>query len=486
MSHPKKILFVAAEAAPFIKTGGLADVVGSLPKALAALGHKVRVVLPAYEPIEARAHSASSDLQISDLRLRVPMGSSTIDAGVFTSKLPGSDVEVSFVAERNLLGRPRPYGYWDDPYRFAFFSRAALDLEIAARDFRPDVVHCHDWHAAMALAWLATSGQYDERYRNIPSVYTIHNLMHQGQSSRNLLSYMGIDAPPLFEESPFSVNCMARGLYHATMITTVSPTYAREILTSAGGFGLDGLLRHRSGDVHGVLNGLDYEIWNPGRDRHLAQTFSEDTLERRSENRRALRQRLGLPQREDVPLVAMITRLDGQKGLDITGHVIHLLLNAYAGEAQFVVIGSGAPHHENMFRQLAGYHREKMVAVLEFASDLAPLLYGSADLFLMPSQFEPCGLGQMIAMRYGCVPVVRGVGGLYDTVRDGVTGFVFGPYTADAFWEAVQRALHVFHTDHKRWVEIQKQGMRADFSWQTSARAYEQIYEWAVARVRGY
>src|SRR5262249_39733452 len=198
---------------------------------------------------------------------------------------------------------------------------------------------------------------------------------------------------------------MARGIYHATMISTVSPTYAREILTREGGCGLDALLRHRHFDVHGILNGLDYEVWNPASDRHLAATFDAGTLDRRRANKRALQERAGLPQRDDVPLVAMITRLDVQKGLDITGHVLHLLMNNNAGEAQCVVLGSGAHHYEGMLRHLAGYHREKMTAFIGYDPELAPLIYGGSDVFLMPSLFEPCGLGQLIAMRYGSVPV---------------------------------------------------------------------------------
>jgi starch synthase len=279
---------------------------------------------------------------------------------------------------------------------------------------------------------------------------------------------------------------MARGIYHATMVTTVSPTYAREIMTREGGSGLDGLLRYRHFDLHGVLNGLDYEVWNPESDRLLAERFDAGSLEARASNKRVLQERLGLPQRDDVPLVAMVTRLDYQKGIDLIGHVVHLLMNAYAGEAQFVVLGSGPVHYEDMFRRLASYHREKMAAVLGYDGALAPLIYGGADIFLMPSLFEPCGLGQMIAMRYGCVPVVRATGGLADTVRDGVTGFTFYDYTAEDCWTALRRAIHVWYSDPDSWRALQRQGMGMDFSWATSAQAYQQIYGWAISRMRGW
>ena len=404
---------------------------------------------------------------------------------MFDARLPGSAVNVSFVAERRLFGRPELYGYTDDPFRFAFFARAALDLVVAADGWRPDVVHAHDWHAAPAVLWLATAGNADPRYRGIPTVFTIHNLLHQGYAPWALLDYLGIVAPGLNEESYGQVNLMARGIHHATKINTVSPTYAREIMTGDGGWGLDGLLRYRHYDVHGILNGIDTAIWDPSGDAHLARRFTAATVDDRIENKRALQRRAGLPQRDDVPLVAMVSRLDAQKGLDITGHVVHLLLNATAGEAQFVVLGTGAGEWESMFTRLAEYHHDRMTAFLAYDADLAPLIYGGSDMFLMPSRFEPCGLGQMIAMRYGSVPVVRATGGLADTVHDGITGFTFTDYSVGDFWEAVARAIYIYRVDHANWRAMQQNGMTTDFSWSRSATGYVQLYEWAMARIAG-
>ena len=480
-----RILLIASEVAPFAKTGGLADVTGSLPKALAALGHDVRVVMPAYPSIEAAARTGQFGIVPAPEHLRVPVGGRLVDAGVFHTTLPGSRVPIDFIAERHLFDRPALYGYDDDGYRFAFFCRAALDLHVAARGWRPDVVHAHDWHAAPAIAWLATVGRLDDRYRAMPTVLTIHNLMHQGRTSRQVLDYLGITGDPMFEEGRNEANLMARGILHATMVNTVSPTYAREIMTPEFGERLDGLLRYRHFDVHGILNGLDYEVWDPSTDGHLPATFDASTIDRKTVNKRALQERLGLPV-SDAPLVSMVTRLDAQKGLDITGHVIHLLLNSAAGDAQFVVLGSGAAEFESMFRQLAGYHRQKMAAVLRYDSELAPLIYAGSDLFLMPSRFEPCGLGQMIAMRYGALPVVRATGGLADTVHDGQTGFTFEPYTADAFWDALRRGLENCHAGGEAWRTLVATAMRADFSWAQSARGYERLFEWAAARVRGW
>jgi starch synthase len=408
VATPLKILFVAAEAAPFAKTGGLADVVGALPKALAAMGHEVRVVMPAYRSIENAVRGDDPRFRTSPLVLQVPMGFGPIQAGVFESTLPGSDVPVYFIAERTLLDRPSLYGYADDPYRFAFFSRAALDLAIAAQQWRPDIVHLHDWHTAPAILWLATAGLGDDRYRGLPTLFTIHNLAYQGKAPWHVLDYMGVRTHRLVEEGYGEVNFMARGIFHATMINTVSPTYAREILTPEGGNDLDGLLRHRQYDVHGVLNGVDYDVWNSRTDPNLAAPFDVDSLDGRVENKRALQVRSNLPVRDDVPLVAMVTRFDRQKGLDICGHAVHLLMNGFAGDAQFVVLGTGQRHYEDMFATLASYHREKMHAFLHYEPNLAPLIYGGSDVFLMPSLFEPCGLGQLIAMRYGSVPVGAG------------------------------------------------------------------------------
>jgi starch synthase len=482
MRRPLRILMISAEVAPFAKTGGLGDVLGALPKALAALGHDVRVVMPAYQSLERAAASGTHGIVPVRGGITVPLGAGPLPAGVLRGSLPGSDVPVYFIAERSLFDRGAIYGYDDDPYRFAFLSRAALALT-EHLGWRPDLVHAHDWHGAPAVMWLATAGRDDPALGGIPSVLTIHNLAHQGRCSRDLLGYLGIDAPPLLEEGGWNeLNFMARGIYHATLLNTVSPSYSREILTPEGGGGLDGLLRFRHFDVHGILNGLDLEVWNPATDPKLAQPFDAHHTGLRVANKTALQQRLGLTVDERVPLVAMVTRLDAQKGMDITGHVVHLLMSGLAGEAQFVVLGSGAAVYEDVFRRLAAYHSRKMAAVLTFAPDLAPLVYGGSDIFLMPSRFEPCGLGQMIAMRYGSVPVVRATGGLADTVRDGYTGFTFSTYAAEDFWTAVQRALLVHNTDAEGWARLRRNGMEAQFSWADSAMGYQQIYDWALAR----
>ncbi|HSH03771.1 MAG TPA: glycogen synthase [Anaerolineae bacterium] len=478
MDKPLKILFLSAEVDPFAKTGGLGDVAASLPIALKALGHDVRVVMPAYRKIE---QGTFPDVSVSDVSLKVPMGIGLLPAGVFESTIPNTDVPVYFIAERNLFDRDNIYGYRDDPYRFAFFSRAALDLTVALQ-WKPDILHAHDWHAAPAIMWLSTTGQYSDWYRSFPSIFTIHNLAHQGHSPWDILNYMGMQANSLREEAYGQINFMARGIYHATMINTVSPSYAREIMTREGGAYLEELLRHRHFDVHGILNGLDYDLWNPATDTRIEQTFSLDDLDGKKANKRALQAMAGLPQRDDVPLFAMVSRLDYQKGLDIMGQTMHLLLNGHAGDAQFVVLGTGADEYENMFRQLASYHNNKMTAFLEYNADMAALIYAGSDMFLMPSRFEPCGLSQMISMRYGTIPVVRATGGLADTVQDAVNGVTFTQHTVNDFWQAIQRACYVYNIDKPMWANLQRNAMQADYSWDRSARRYEQMYGWALSR----
>lgn len=476
-----KILYISAEVAPFAKKGGLGDVGGSLPKALRKLGHDVRVVMPAYWSIEQAIRSDHHDFHPIPGQLLVSTGDGTLPAGVVEGKLPGSAVPVYFIAEWNLFDREEIYGYADDPYRFVFFSRAALELA-RVLDWRPDVVHTNDWHTAPAVTWLATAGQAEDYYRGIPSLFTIHNLSHQGNSNWAILDYLGVITHSLVEEAFGEVNFMARGIYHATLVNTVSPTYALEIMTKDGGAGLDGLLRYRGDDVHGILNGLDYDIWNPSEDLRIAARYDINNMDGRIQNRRELQARANLPQRDDVPLLSMVSRLAWQKGLDITGHVAFNLLDGIAGEVQIVILGTGADQYEQMFSHLAYQFPDKMAAFLGYDPGLAALIYAGSDMFMMPSLFEPCGLGQMIAMRYGSVPIVRSTGGLVDTIENGVTGFSFLDYDSATFLDAAERAIFTYNADKETWLRIQGEGMRSDNSWERSAVGYVKLYEEAMSR----
>ena len=466
-----KLLFLSAEVVPFAKRGGLGDVAGALPLALRALGHDVRVMMPAYGDMIGQA-----DIEKMPFSLAVPVRHLALNAHVFRTTLPNSDVPVYLIGEPNLFGRRKDiYGYDDDVYRFSFFSRAAMELA-RGLDWQPDILHAHDWHTAPAILWAATSGKQLEFFQNLRTVFTIHNLAHQGHTSWDVANYLRVQTHKLEEESPGSINFMARGIYHADAVTTVSPTYAKEITTPEKGNGLDGLLRYRQNNLYGILNGIDYKVWDSATDSHFADHYDASHIEKRIATRHALQTKLGLPIEDKHPIVAMITRFDHQKGMEIAGHAIHRLMSYEAGEAQFVVLGMGAPEYENMFRQLARYHGDKMRAVLEFSPDLAPLIYGACDIFLMPSLFEPCGLGQMIAMRYGGLPVVRATGGLKDTVEDNVTGFVFEEYSAEAFWGALSRAVKTFY-QKDQWQKMQQAAMSKRFSWEDSAEKYDAIYQ---------
>lgn len=469
-----KILFISAEIYPYAKRGGLGDVVGSLPKALAQLGHDVRVVFPAYQFIEDDFDNEFGFTSLP-ITLNVPIRDGVVRSGILKTTLADSNVVVYALAEQNMLGRPKIYGYEDDPYRFAFFSRAALDMT-KALSWRPDIIHAHDWHTAPAVFWLATAGKSDPWFAGIESVYTIHNLTHQGKSDWDIIQFLDIQAERIEEENFGEINLMARGIYHAGRITTVSPNYAKEIMTWEGGAGMHKLLDYRRDHVKGILNGLDTAVWNPLVDTRLPQNYGCDSLFRKQVVRHILQDRSGLPRRENVPLIGMVSRLAWQKGIDLMGRVLHRLLRGEAGEVQFIVLGTGEEQYENMFRLFTQHYPGKMAAYLDYNEGFAPMIYGGCDMLLMPSLFEPCGLGQLIGMQYGTVPVVRSVGGLRDTVTDNVTGFTFDDYDGDSLWDAICRAINVHHDDPTHWHMMQQNGMGQDFTWDKSAQAYEALY----------
>ncbi len=472
-----KILFISAEVFPFAKRGGLADVVGSLPKDLAKLGHDVRVVMPAYSQIEQSYANGTLEITPLPITFNVQVDGIHTETGGFSGVLPGTEIPIYFVANQQLLGRPEIYGYPDDVYRFSFFSKASLQLMVESLDWTPDVVHAHDWHTAPAVTWLATAGKTDPRYADIKTLFTIHNLAHHGKANWHIFNYLQLHTHSLEEETYDEVNFMARGIYHAHKVNTVSPTYANEIMTQTGGTGLDGLLRYRSTDVSGILNGLDTEVWDPNTDKNLKARYTAKKLAPRKKNKAHLQAKMGLEVNPDIPLLAMISRLDYQKGLDLMGEVVYRLLEGECGPIQIALLGSGQPEYEMMFRQFAQRYPDKIATEFKYRADLAPLIYGGSDMFLMPSLFEPCGLGQLIAMRYGSIPVVRATGGLADTVIDNETGFVFDEYSTNSFWLAVQKATDVYNNDKKKWKTVQTNGMKQDFSWGQSASHYERLYQ---------
>ena len=470
-----KILFAAAEAYPLAKVGGLGDVAGSLPKALKALGHDVRIVLPRYGTIQgAHEEVARFPVRLSDARH---------EAGLQIARI--GEVPVYLVDKPDLYDRPKVYEYDDDGKRFGFFCKAILDL-IPAADFWPDVIHTNDWHSALVSAFLRSAGAEDPRFRRIGTVLTIHNLLHQGLFPRELFDWLGLPGDlwtPEGAEFYGQLNFMKAGIVCADFVNTVSPTYAKEIQTPEFGEGLDGLLRSRAAKLSGILNGIDYDVWNPAKDPFVAQRYAKSTVEKKRADKAALQKEAGLPSEPTRPLIGYVSRVTAQKGFDI---LIDALPDILDLGIQFVLLGTGEKKFEDPVSQLARA-RSDLIVWLKYDEALAHRIYAGSDFFLMPSKFEPCGLGQMISLRYGTIPIVRSTGGLADTVVD-VTehtskgnGFVFREYTRAALLEAVQRAIR-FHQSGRGWKSVVQRGMSADLSWKASARQYVALYEKARER----
>lgn len=470
---PLKVLFVAAECAPFYKVGGLADVVGSLPQALQALGHDVRVIIPRYRPIDARRYAVKR----VDRFIDVPTGDAARTTEVVESNFTG--VPTYFVWDERFFGRDKVYGEPDELMAYVFFSRAVIEF-LRVSEWTPDVLHAHDWHTGPALMYLATRGRREAKFKSIASLLTIHNLYWQGAGGSALFRFAGFkQAPPrIIGEPPGSVNWLARGIVYADALNTVSPTYARQILTREFGEGLSELVRSRRDRLGGVLNGLDLREWNPQTDRLLAARFDAAALKQRAANKRAVQDELNLKRKPRTLLIGMVSRLFEQKGLDILMEAASQLLQR---DVQLAVLGSGNATYHAALKSLAEQYPGRVGVDHGFNEPLARKIYGGCDVFLMPSHFEPCGLGQLIAMRYGAVPLVRATGGLADTVVDADrserrgTGFTFTAYSARSLIGALDRAAAAY-ADPDRWQAIQRRGMAADFSWDASAQQYAEWY----------
>ena len=475
MSEALRVLFLAAEADPFIKVGGLADVAGSLPLALRALPPEaaggrpldVRLVIPLHQGLRNQAETFRPAASFT-----VRRGRGSLLTQVFEWSLEGMPV---YFIGGDLLGEA-PSVYSPDPQpdraKYAFFSLAALEL--ARRlGWQPDVVHANDWHTALALYALhaAGSGRMRPRPRTI---LTVHNLPYMGGDATDVLRTYGLK-PPADASLPdwARTQLLPLGLWSADAVVPVSPTYAREVLTPEFGCGLDAYLRGRSETVTGILNGLDVGVWDPAKDQALAASFSGVDLPARPANKAALQQKLGLDEKPRAPLLAMIGRIDPQKGVDLALRVLRGLGSARLW--QFVILGVGDPALEAEVRQLQTDFPDRVRAVLRFDASLGRLIYGGADLLLMPSRYEPCGLAQMIAMRYGCLPLVHATGGLKDTVTEGKTGFVFAEAQAASMTETLLRALRLYASP-ERWGGLQRSAMAEDFSWTGPARQYSCLY----------
>lgn len=471
-----KVLFVASEAHPFIKVGGLGDVAYALPKALRKLGIDARVIIPKYRTISENLKNNMKTICC----FSAEVGWRNQYVGLQFMEFDG--IPFYFIDNEYYFKRETPYGFYDDGERFAYFSRAVLESIKHMDDFIPDIIHCNDWHTGPIIPLLKAFYSYDWKYSNIKTIFTIHNLQYQGIFPKEVLNdLLGLDWSYFSEDKlkyNDAVSYMKGGLNFADKISTVSSTYADEIKTAYYGEGLDGLLRYRSSDLFGIVNGIDTEIFNPENDRELFYNFNGDNLENKLKNKEELQRSLGLSVNRDIPMVGIVSRLVSQKGLDLIACVIEEIMNI---DMQFVVLGTGDADFENLFKNYAWKYPNKVSANIFFDNKLAKRIYASSDMFLMPSKFEPCGIGQLLALRYGTIPIVRETGGLKDTVKsfnentgEG-NGFSFTNYNAHDMLYTIKRAIAFYH-NKDFWRELVRRAMWQDNSWNNSAQRYIEMY----------
>lgn len=470
-----KVLFVSAEVSPYAKSGGLGDVAGSLPKALQTAGVDVRVVFPKYRTIKDEYLSSCQYVSSFDISLDWR----TQKADIYTIR---GDVPTYMIGNDFYFGRAGYYGYGDDNERFAFFSKAAIEF-LDFIDFVPDVIHCNDWQTGPICLYIKDVYSKIKCFSNIKTLYTIHNLQYQGMFPKDTLRMMGLDENYYFTNDKLEYYNMASfmkaGLLYCDAISTVSTTYSYEVQTPQYGYGLDGVLRCRADKLYGIVNGIDYDLNNPATSKKIYANFDADNMAGKAENKRQLQAELGLPQRDDVPVISIISRLADQKGINLVLQAAHELLSK---DVQLVVLGTGEYHYENMFRDLQYRYPDKVSANILFDDTLAQKIYAGSDMFLMPSLFEPCGLGQLFSMSYGTVPITRTTGGLVDTVKhfnaetgEG-NGFQFHDYDAGGLMWAINQALAVYFDDKDLWNKVVQNAIRTRFSWEDSAEKYIEVY----------
>ena len=470
------ILYVTSEAVPFCKTGGLADVAGSLPPSLAANGDRVSVILPLYETVKDKWGDRLHFEKWTNVRLAWR----SVYCGLFSVEREG--VTWYFVDNESYFHRSDLYGYYDDGERFAFFSRAVTEL-LRSLPEKPDVVHCNDWQSALVPVYIRDEAVRDDFYRSIRTVITVHNIEYQGRYGRETVEDLfGLDRG-WFDggtiEFGGDVNLLKGGIVTADAVTAVSPTYAQELKCAYFAHGLENVMRMSEGKLHGVLNGIDMKRYDPAHDESLAAPYSADDLTGKRQDKAALQKLLGLREAPGTPILAMVTRLVSHKGLDLVCETLDTIMEK---DVQLVVLGKGEAKYETFFEYAKQRYGGRMAVHLGYSEQLAMQIYAGADLFLMPSKSEPCGLSQMIAMRYGTVPIVRETGGLKDTVRayeawnSAGNGFTFANYNAGDMCHVVCQAIDLYHNNRDVYALLQKRGMTADFSWKRSAQAYRDIY----------
>lgn len=475
----KKVMFVTSEAVPFIKTGGLADVTGSLPKYFDKGEWDVRIILPKYACIEEQWKQKMHFID----NIYVNLGWRRQYAGIFSAGCEG--ITYYFIDNEFYFGGDKPYNnIYEDVEKFAFFSKAVLEI-LKVLDFRADILHCHDWQTGLVPVYLDHDYKKDGFYQNMKTVFTIHNLKFQGRWKLDEVMDMAGLPKELFTpdklESYGEANYLKGGIIYSDIVTTVSRSYAQEITTPQGGEGLDGLLRERGDALFGIVNGLDYSEYDPVTDRYVKEHFDKmNFLRKKPVNKEELQREMGLPVEPDTFMIGIVSRLTTQKGMDLIAYVLDELLSQE--KVQMVVLGTGEEQFENMFRHFCWKYEDKISARLNYSEELAHRIYAGADAFLMPSQFEPCGLSQLMSMRYGTVPMVRETGGLRDTVcpyneyEQTGNGFSFANYNAHEMLHMIRYAKDTYEYHRNEWNGIAYRGMECDYSWKVSAGEYEKLY----------
>lgn len=486
-----KIVFASSEVVPYAKTGGLADVAGALPKEIRKLKHEIIVVLPLYQSINRDKYKLEMNGS-----LEIPILNSTKSADVYKCKLDGSQVQVYFIAnaeffDRQGLYQDGPNDYDDNDARFSFFSRAVLEL-CKFLDFCPDIIHCNDWQTGLIPVYLKVTYAHDPFFLRTASLFTIHNLAYQGVF--DAASAIAVSDLPwevyAYDKLEFwgKFNYLKGGLVYADLINTVSVKYSEEIQTYEYGCGLQGLLASRKSDIFGIINGIDYSVWDPSVDPHLSANYSLNDLKGKSINKKALLKQYGLKYKKTTPVFGIISRLADQKGFDLIAEVVEKMMHL---NLQLVVLGTGDQKYHDLFTVLAEKYPEKIGVALRYDAMLAQTIYAGSDMFLMPSRYEPCGLGQLISLKYGTIPIVRETGGLADTIvdydmadifeSDRSNGFVFTEYNSDKMYERILRAVEVYKDDAV-WRKIMVNAMKYDYSWKVSAQRYIELYTLALTR----
>jgi starch synthase len=482
-----KIAFVTTECVPYAKTGGLADFAGSLPKALTNLGCEVKVFLPKYSSIDEAKYNLFYNWAVKEIPVRVNGIIRIIH--LHQAKLPDSNVEINFIDCVHYFNRGNIYtNDFDEDERFILFSKGVIEV-LQRLNWIPDVIHCNDWQTGLIPLFIKDNYNWDRMFDHTATLFTIHNIGYQGRFSKSTLFAAEIRGDLFYPNGPVefedSVSFMKTGIVFADIINTVSNKYSHEILTAEYGAGLHNILRSRKHDVYGILNGVDYDEWSPAADKYLPYKYSLKDLSGKIKNKMFLMEHFNLSFDENRPLIGIISRMVHQKGFDILAQVINDLMQL---DAQWIILGSGESRYENLFRSLSKTYPNKVATYIGFNNELSHLIEAGSDIFLMPSNYEPCGLNQMYSLKYGTVPVVRKTGGLADTIKDWDeenyygfdhgNGFSFNDYSGIALFKSIERAVNTFN-EKDVWKKIQSNGMKQDFSWNRSADKYYELYKLA-------